>query len=231
MAPDSLPAGVFVRIAFVFVCLLVGACGSQAPAPEISTGTAPEGRRVSSAWECDPKSAGLWNCKPAQAPAANKAPAAKKAPVAEEAYAVVTDPESPIRDESAPMAMTSPPVNEPASPQSEAQPTPASDAAALSPGGDSRLDLDGSYVLQVGAFRTEASARAAADTITGAIDSKELQVIATRRGVEEWYVLVLGSYDSKVDAREAGEVYLDAHPGGSIWVRSAADLRDSLVNP
>jgi septal ring-binding cell division protein DamX len=87
--------------------------------------------------------------------------------------------------------------------------------------------LDGAYVLQVGAFHRESSAQSAA----AAIGMEELRVIGTRRGQEDWYVLVLGTYDSKVDAREAGEAYLDANPGGSIWVRSAADLREALIDP
>ena len=88
------------------------------------------------------------------------------------------------------------------------------------------LESGDAYVLQVGAFRE----RILAEQAVKEIELEGLKVIATRRGEDEWYVLVLGPYKSHVDAREAGEVYLDAHPGGSIWVRAAADLRESLVD-
>lgn len=76
-------------------------------------------------------------------------------------------------------------------------------------------------MLQVGAFREQASAERAAKVI----GLEELRIIATRRDEQDWYVLVLGSYKSRVGAREAGEAYLHAYPKGSTWVRAAADLK------
>ena len=77
-------------------------------------------------------------------------------------------------------------------------------------------------MLQVGAFRD----RAYAEKLVAEIGLGELRIMVTRRDDQDWYVLLLGAYyPSRVDAREAGEAYLDAYPGGSIWVREAAGLR------
>ena len=86
---------------------------------------------------------------------------------------------------------------------------------------------DGAYVLQVGAFREMDTARKAA----AGINMEELRIIPTRRDDANWYVLVLGAYHSRLEARAAGEAYLQAYPRGSIWVRSATDLTQSLISP
>jgi septal ring-binding cell division protein DamX len=161
-----------MRVFLLSGCLLVSACGSQ-PTPVIADYERPPAK-VSSAWECDPRSAGLWNCSAAREPAA-------PAP----------------------------------SPPEDAAPAERNEVSA----GD-----DG-YVLQVGAFRRQELAVKASRQI----GLPALTVVPTRRGEEDWYVLLLGTYPSALDAREAGEAYLDANPRGAIWVRAAADLRESRI--
>jgi len=85
------------------------------------------------------------------------------------------------------------------------------------------IGIERAYVLQVGAFRLREYAEKAAKEI----GLEELRIMTVRRGDQDWYVLVLGAFESRVDAREAGEAYLDAHPDGAIWVRAAADLNES----
>jgi septal ring-binding cell division protein DamX len=78
----------------------------------------------------------------------------------------------------------------------------------------------------VGAFRELALAQSAAK----AIGLAQLRIIATLRDEQDWYVLVLGAYAERVDAREAGEAYLNAYPHGVIWVRETTDLKKSLIS-
>lgn len=94
-------------------------------------------------------------------------------------------------------------------------------AAASEPAPVADKDSEKAYVLQVGAFREQAVAVRAAE----ATGMEELKIMATRRDGQDWYVLVLGSYETREDARAAGEAYLDAHPKGSVWVRAAVDLQ------
>lgn len=84
---------------------------------------------------------------------------------------------------------------------------------------------DDAFALQVGAFRD----RDLAEKAVRQIGMPDLQIVATRREDADWYVLLLGTYPSAVEAREAGETYLDANPGGAIWVRAASDLKASLT--
>lgn len=84
-----------------------------------------------------------------------------------------------------------------------------------------RIESYGGYVVQLGAFREQSSAERAAKA--GKLE--EIKVLATQRNGQTWYVLLLGSYKSREEAREASAAYLQAHPDGSTWVRSSADLR------
>ena len=104
--------------------------------------------------------------------------------------------------------------------ESAQQPTtePAAQVAAVS-------TRDDNYVLQVGAFRDRSSAEKAVRQI----DMPDLRIVATQRDDADWYVLLLGGYPDAVEAREAGESYLDANPGGAIWVRAASDLNAALT--
>jgi septal ring-binding cell division protein DamX len=140
------------------------------------------------------------------------------------------------------MAATAPAPEAVAMTETRASPEAAQGPGATVPVNESRLSSESTitselpakaaiaendtYVLQVGAFRTQESALLAVDEI----GLEELRVIPTRRGDKDWYVLVLGAYNSHVDAREAGQAYLRAYPRGSIWVRSVGDLKESLVN-
>lgn len=76
------------------------------------------------------------------------------------------------------------------------------------------------YVLQVGAFRDRANADSAAASLAG----EQVRIVATRRGTQAWYVLLLGSYATEVQARQARQRYLADYPAAEAWVRSSADL-------
>ena len=56
------------------------------------------------------------------------------------------------------------------------------------------------------------------------IEDDNLMVVSIKKDGEDWYVLLLGAFPSYALAQGAGERYLLDHPGGSIWVRSAAGL-------
>jgi hypothetical protein len=82
------------------------------------------------------------------------------------------------------------------------------------------------WVLQVGAFLDRARARVAADMIA---DDNRV-IVPIKKDGEDWYVLLLAAFPSYALAQKAGEIYLQAHPRGSIWVRSAAGLREVATN-
>jgi septal ring-binding cell division protein DamX len=82
------------------------------------------------------------------------------------------------------------------------------------------LPID-AWVLQVGAYRDRDRARVAADMIA----DDNLIVVPIKKDGGDWYVLLLGAYPTYALAQRAGEIYLLDHPGGSIWVRSAAGVR------
>jgi cell division protein FtsN len=75
------------------------------------------------------------------------------------------------------------------------------------------------YVLQVGAFRDRANAARAAASLVG----EQVRIAATRRGTQDWYVLLLGSYATEAQAGQARQRYLADYPGAQAWVRSSAD--------
>jgi septal ring-binding cell division protein DamX len=204
-----------VRAIIPLFCIMLNACGGQ-PAlsvAEVESSTAV----VSSSWDCEKDGKSLWSCVP---PAQSLNAASGKS---DEAL-MLAERESPSRDWAA-----ATPAPEPASaPQPVPAPEPVPTAvSATAPAAVGKTASDGAYVLQVGAFQQMETARKAA---TG-INLEELRIITTRRGDETWYVLVLGAYHSRLEAREAGEAYLQAYPRGSIWVRSASDLTQSLISP
>ena len=191
-----------MRAYIVFGGLLLAACSNQQPAaPEPSEQPRVE---VSRDWDCEKNNSGMWACHPAATRADPPATVEEPAPTAEAA------PEPPLQDQpaAAPVAVIE-------------------RAAASEPSPAAAADSSESYVLQVGAFRTRELAETAASQIT----LEELRIIPTRRDGEDWYVLVLGAYHSSFEAREAGQAYMDAFPTGTIWVREAADLKQSLIIP
>jgi septal ring-binding cell division protein DamX len=56
------------------------------------------------------------------------------------------------------------------------------------------------------------------------IEDDNLVVLPIKKDGEDWFVLLPGAFPSYALAQRAGESYLLDHPGGSIWVRSAAGL-------
>ena len=82
------------------------------------------------------------------------------------------------------------------------------------------------WVLQVGAFRDRDRARVATEMIA----DDNLIVVPIRKDGQDWHILLLGAFPSYALAQRAGDIYLLDHPGGSIWVRSAAGVRGVATN-
>ena len=116
-------------------------------------------------------------------------------------------------------------ATQPAAPQ-PAAPEPAATIKADGSGVSTRI-LPTDFVLQVGAFRERARAVRAAQEL----GREGVVVVRTRRGEEEWFVVLLGVYPSADEARDAGEAYEAAVPGGSFWVRPGSDLRAASAKP
>ena len=173
----------------------------SSPAPLPQAPTEVSPTGISKSWQCQENLDGLWTCTPPEQTPALKEPT----PAATRPAAAAKNIEHlPPLTSSENTVVTA--VEEPA-------------AAIARPG-------EG-WVLQVGAFRHKSDALVAAEHIGMA----ELRIIPTRRGDQDWYVLLLGAYHSHAEADTAGESFLAAVPGGSIWVRRANDLKKSLVHP
>jgi septal ring-binding cell division protein DamX len=80
------------------------------------------------------------------------------------------------------------------------------------------------FVVQIGAFRSEQRARRAA----AEFGLPQLVIIPTRRGDEDWYVVLLGAFPDLESARAAGQSFVEVFPGASYWVRNAAAVRRIL---
>ncbi len=79
------------------------------------------------------------------------------------------------------------------------------------------------WVVQLGAYGDEATARHARDEL----GRQGLIIMPTRRGGEDWYVLLLGAYETQAMADAAGAEFV-AGGGGSYWVRSVKSLERIL---
>lgn len=77
------------------------------------------------------------------------------------------------------------------------------------------------YTVQLAAFRDLALARRTARELA----SFDASVRSSQRDGESWYSVTLGSFDTRDAALAAAAVYLEANPGRSTWVRSAAGLQ------
>jgi septal ring-binding cell division protein DamX len=83
--------------------------------------------------------------------------------------------------------------------------------------------LDG-YVLQIGAYRDETAAKAAAAQFNGA----RMFILPIRRGQEDWYVLLYDNYATRENAELAAQQFGRDYPRDSSWVRDASQLRKVL---
>ena len=84
--------------------------------------------------------------------------------------------------------------------------------------------LDKTWALQVGAFKdAEAAEQAVADS-----GMETILIVPTERDGEAWFVLLLGTYERKVDAREAGQAYMGAFPEGKTWVRKSEEIKQTM---
>ena len=83
------------------------------------------------------------------------------------------------------------------------------------PAEESPSALESGYTIQLGAFRDATAAQVMAEGI--AVPGVLIQ--RTLRNGETWYLVCLGAYPGKADAREARDQYLQAHPGADTWIR------------
>ncbi|MEE4659072.1 MAG: SPOR domain-containing protein, partial [Halieaceae bacterium] len=155
----------------------------------------------SAAWQCDNRE-GLWECRPPQATVPGQA-----------ARRVATDSE---RDTDGPATAAAPPAptTEPPEPVPRdgdasagyAAPTTGNaedmEAAATNTGESAAASAD-AWVVQIAAYRDKAAAQAAAREINYA----GLIIMPIRREDEDWFVLLLGAYEKKADAEQAGKAY------------------------
>jgi septal ring-binding cell division protein DamX len=96
------------------------------------------------------------------------------------------------------------------------------EAAAADAGASAAASAD-AWVVQIAAYRDKAAAQAAAREINYA----GLIIMPIRREDEDWFVLLLGAYEKKADAEQAGKAYVNTL-GGDYWVRSARSLQQLL---
>ena len=80
------------------------------------------------------------------------------------------------------------------------------------------------YVLQVGAYRDEATAKAAVAMIGG----ERMFILPIRREQQDWYVVLYDNFSTRDSAELAAEQFQRKYPGESAWVRDAAPLRQLL---
>ena len=192
-------------------------------------------------WQCEENDRGLWDC---QIPDRAHAPTAPAPPTSQTAPTVAGAAAGPEPSVALPAAVAEgPSASTVSTPQTRREPGPApADAVAgpaTAPGvtapaeSASPLSRDGAapsegsgldgFVVQIGAFRRERSAQRA----VGELGLPQLVITPTRRGEEDWYVILLGAYPDFEAADAAGREFVDANPGAGYWVRNAAELRQS----
>ena len=166
-------------------------------------------------WQCQENDRGLWECRvPTRTNAATAsgpvpsptAPAATDTAVASEqplaAPAPVADSEEPFSASERSFGSTAPVTGRESVPASvnaparvETSPSAHTAAGAVDPvSRDEAVPLDGAelnaFVVQIGAFRSEQRAQRAVREF----GLPQLAIIPTRRGDEDWYVILLGTY-------------------------------------
>ncbi len=107
-------------------------------------------------------------------------------------------------------------------PQAAEQSAPQQSEAPLDPDSPPP-ELMSAFIVQIGAYRRREEAQQAADELAYA----DLAIVPTLRDEKTWYVLLLGAYRTLPAARAAGDAY-EARTGGSYWVRTGADLQQSI---
>jgi septal ring-binding cell division protein DamX len=80
------------------------------------------------------------------------------------------------------------------------------------------------YVLQVGAYRDEVTAKEKAALIG---DGRTF-VVPIRREGQDWYVVLYDNYANRQSAELAAEQFHRDFPRESFWIRDAAQLRKVL---
>ena len=78
------------------------------------------------------------------------------------------------------------------------------------------------FTIQVGAFRDRATAMTKAATV----DSADVKVEAILRNGENWYLVLIGAYATKADARAGEQRYLASNPEADTWIRAMPESLD-----
>ena len=110
-------------------------------------------------------------------------------------------------------ATTPPPSTAPApsaTPVTGAGPAPASVAPVLEP-----------WTVQLAAFQEYGAARKVQRTMGPRVD-----LMSSSRDGEQWYVLVLGMYETRPAAEAAERDYQASNPAAATWVRSTTGLSE-----
>jgi septal ring-binding cell division protein DamX len=193
-----------------------------------------------SGWHCT-EDAGLWDCRPNQpAPrvAAQVEPKRAMPAVLPTEPEPVPDPEPDIERKAEPGAESNAESNadpeadtagQPgdegqAEPEPRLEPTPApADSPADAGAEAAELLGENTYIVQIGAYRNREAAYSEARRLA----YSGMVVVNTHSDGKDWFVLLLGTYPSWTEAREAGLDY-EATEGGSYWVRTARDLQQVL---
>ncbi len=80
------------------------------------------------------------------------------------------------------------------------------------------------YVLQLAAHRLLANA----ENALAVLDAPGAELVKTRAGQGDLYVIIAGSYSSRSAALAAAEEFQDRNKGADYWVRDAADFLKAL---
>ncbi len=80
--------------------------------------------------------------------------------------------------------------------------------------------LDG-YVLQVGAYQDETTAKA----VVAEIGGKRMFMVPIRRDQQNWYVVLYDNFPTRESAELAAEQFKRDFPRQSSWIRDATQLR------
>ena len=98
----------------------------------------------------------------------------------------------------------------PAPATQQAEEAPASRAADLPP-----------FTVQLAAFRKYPLAQAFA----GALPADDVMVLGSLRGGQDWFVVILGLYATRLDAALAEAEYRRRYPSATTWLRGTRSLR------
>lgn len=118
-----------------------------------------------------------------------------------------------------PVAVVEPAPTPATEPDPEPEPIPAPEPESAG------TPLTGDWVVQVGAFGTMEAAERGAE-LTG---RDGVVIMPIRQDGKDWYVVLLGSYDSRSEADDTGRGYMN-ETGDSYWVRQSSGLLSTMLS-